>query len=418
MNINKSHNSALKLIFEKALQSVNGRRCVAQYLQQDPLHGDVCLVSIGKAACQMAKGAQLVLGNRIRDNLIITKHDGCAGEELTGLHVVQTGHPVPDQRSLQAGQQLLTLLREMPASVKLLFLISGGASALVEALPASFDLEHLQRLNQWLLHSGLPIDTMNAIRKQVSAIKGGRLAQYLNGRDTTVLFISDVQGDDPAVIGSGLLFASDDALTSSDAQKLPPDILDMLNQTPPMPEQGDDCFKSVRWKIIASLQQAINAANNAAKDLGYETIIHQDYLQGDAIKAGRDIAQSLQSRPGKLHIWGGETTVTLPDKPGTGGRCQSLALSAAMALHHHQQWSLLAAGTDGDDGNSGAAGVCIDATSLERATQKPEIDLAPADYLKRADAGTLFAASCDLLITGPTGTNVTDLVMGYLNDYP
>ena len=167
MNINKSHNSALRLIFNKALRSVNGRRCVMRYLQQNPLHGDVCLIAIGKAACQMAKGAQLVLGNHIQHSLIITKHDACSGEDLAGLHVVQAGHPLPDQRSLQAGRQLLTLLSKVPASTKLLFLISGGTSSLVEALPNVFDLEHLQRLKpdwqkpwqQWYtthIHSRFP----------------------------------------------------------------------------------------------------------------------------------------------------------------------------------------------------------------------------------------------------------------------
>jgi hydroxypyruvate reductase len=421
MNINGSRNGALKSdlrrVFTEAVQSVEGCRCVERYLQQHPLGGDVCVIAVGKAACQMAAGAQRVLDEKMQEGLVITKR-GYYGGSLSGFRVVEAGHPLPDQNSLQAGELLLALIADIPVTTRLLFLVSGGTSALVDVLPPSLTIEHLQQLNQWLLHSGLPIDKMNAIRKQVSAIKGGRLARYLEGRDTMVLIISDVQSDDPAIIGSGLLFPSGASLSPADRQSLPAEIQRMLTLAPPMPAPGDQCFHGIHWQIIANIQQAVAAAAAAARDLGYAAEVHDEYLQGDAVETGEKVAAIMQSRPGRLHIWGGETTVTLPENPGTGGRCQTLALSAAIALHHerHKRWALLSAGTDGDDGNSGVAGVCADATSIDRACSTSGVHFDPGIYLQRADASTLFTASGDLLQTGPTGTNVTDIILGYYSD--
>ena len=413
MNIKDSHQQVLTNIFLQAIQAVNGERCVEQYLQENPLNGDIFLIAIGKAACSMANGACTVLGHQIKRGLVITKHGHCS-PKLPGIHVIEAGHPLPDQQSLAAGRQLLSFLNAAPENARFLFLISGGASALVEVLPESVTFESLEKLNNWLLQSGLPIVEMNAIRKQVSCIKGGRLARYTEGRVTTVLLMSDVQGDNPAVIGSGLLFPSDDSLKIINKEKLPGFIQSMFAQAPPIASTDDPCFNSINWHIIANLQQAITAAGEAAVSLGYITNVHAEYLQGDAIECGRHIAQVMQSYPGVLHIWGGETTVTLPIDPGKGGRCQSLALSAAIELQDDKQWCLLAAGTDGGDGVMDAAGVCIDANTLAKAKQKLAPGADPRIYLKNADAGTLFEASADLIRTGPTGTNVTDVVMGYM----
>ncbi|WP_455200961.1 glycerate kinase type-2 family protein, partial [Kaarinaea lacus] len=345
---------------------------------------------------------------------VITKHGHCS-PGLPGVHVIEAGHPLPDQKSLEAGSQLQSYLNTAPANARFLFLISGGASALVEVLPESVSLKNLEKLNNWLLQSGLPIAEMNAIRQQVSCIKGGRLARHTDGRTTTVLLMSDVQGDNPAVIGSGLLVPADDSLKIIDHDKLPRFVQSMLNKAPPIPKTNDPCFNTINWRIIANLQQAIAAAGETAVSLGYVTNIHAEYLQGDAIECGRHIAQVMQCHPGVLHIWGGETTMTLPIDPGKGGRCQSLALSTAIELQGNKQWCLLAAGTDGGDGVMDAAGVCIDANTLARAKQKLVSGTDPRIYLENADAGTLFEASVDLIRTGPTGTNVTDLVMGYMD---
>ncbi|WP_455365749.1 glycerate kinase type-2 family protein [Kaarinaea lacus] len=412
MNNNNSRRTELLSIFEDALRAVNGALCTEQYLQNYPVSGDVCVIAIGKAACSMASGAQKVLGERIRDSLVITKR-GWHKLELPDLNVIEAAHPVPDQSSLDAGQQLLDLLERLPLTTTLLFLISGGTSALVEVLPGSVMIAELEALNSWLLNSGLPIATINAIRKRVSRIKGGRLAHYLGGRKTTVLFLSDVQGDDPAVIGSGLLAPSTETSNAIQVETLPEDIRQLLSSAVPMPDPHDPCFNNITWKIIANLQQAMDAANVAAKSRGYQTIVHEEYIQGDAVECGKYVAGILQQQPGQLHIWGGETTVHLPENPGKGGRCQSLALSAALALQTRKDWCLLAAGTDGDDGISGAAGVCIDAHSIKRGRKKLGNNAQVLDYLNNADAGSFFEASGDIIITGPTGTNVTDLVFGF-----
>ena len=413
MNIKGSHQTRLTRVFHEALQAVNGERCVERYLQQNPLRADICLVAIGKAACSMASGARSVLGDQIRSSLVVTKHGYCH-PDVPGVHVIEAGHPLPDQHSLEAGNQLLSFLKGAPKNARLLFLISGGTSALVEVLPETMTIEDLAKLNEWLLKSGLPITEMNAIRKQVSCIKGGRLARHVSGHDTVVLMMSDVQGDNPAVIGSGLLFPSDDISESMNEDRLPGFLRRMLNQAPPIPKPADKCFHSIDWEIIAGVRQAIEAADRAAISYGYTTNVHAEYLQGDAIACGQHIAQVMQTNPGVLHIWGGETTVTLPANPGMGGRCQSLALSAALELDGHKPWCLLAAGTDGGDGTMDAAGVCIDANTLGNAKQYLGSDVDPRNYLQNADAGTLFEASGNLIKTGPTGTNVTDLVLAYM----
>ncbi|MCI0505392.1 MAG: DUF4147 domain-containing protein [Gammaproteobacteria bacterium] len=412
MNINSSHRSACISIFKDAVRFVHGAHCSATYLRKHPVIGEVCVVAIGKAACDMASGARSVLGEKIRHGLIVTKHGG-RYPALPGLDVMEAGHPLPDRQSLEAGRRLLNLLRDAPLTTTLLFLISGGASALVEVLPESSALAELEQLNAWLLQSGLPIAQINAIRKRVSCIKGGRLAQQLGGRKTIVLLLSDVQGDDPAVIGSGLLFPSNAASDSIQEEALPGFAKRMLLLAPPMPGRDDPCFRNIKWKIIANLRQAVRAANRSAVRHGYEPLIHDEYLQGDAVACGERIAQIMQEHPGKLHIWGGETTVTLPENPGKGGRCQSLALSAALALQNEKNWCLLAAGTDGNDGMMDAAGVCIDSESFKQARKHLAAESAPEDFLRRADAGSFFEAWGGLINTGPTGANVADLVLGF-----
>ncbi|HEY5602113.1 MAG TPA: DUF4147 domain-containing protein [Gammaproteobacteria bacterium] len=414
MNINSSHQPAFVSMFKDAIQAVNGARCTERYLRENPLIGDVCLLAIGKAACSMASGARTVLGGQIKHSLVIT-HAGGHHPALPGYDVLEAGHPLPDERSLEAGRRLLNLLQALPEATTLLFLISGGASALVEVLPGSSSIAELKNLNAWLLQSGLPIMRMNAIRKRLSCIKGGRLARQLAGRRTTVLLLSDVQGDDPAVIGSGLLFPAEVSPGAMHDEALPEFVRHLLLQAPPMPDRNASCFNNIQWKIIASIQQAVRAAQQSAVHHGYAPLVHEEYLQGDASQCGERIARIMRSQPGKLHLWGGETTVKLPENPGKGGRCQSLALSAAITLQNETGWCLLAAGTDGRDGVMDAAGACVDSGSLLRARQQLGLGCDPVDYLRRADAGSYFAAADSLVKTGPTGTNVADVVLGIAN---
>lgn len=413
MNFNDSHRDHLDAIYRAALSVVNGKLCVEQYLCDNQMEGEIYLLAIGKAATAMAKGALEILGNRIIKGLIITK----AGDEainLKNIKLVEAGHPVPDERSIAAGHQLIRFVNALPTNAKMLCMISGGTSSLVEVLPDSVTLDQLAELNNWLLKSGLPIAEMNAIRKRVSLIKGGRLAMMLKEQNVKVLIISDVKGDNPSNIGSGLFFPPTENDLSINPDDYPEKITQLMCSATPMPDKDASSFRRISYSIVASVEKLINAAQQSAIAKGYDVFRHQAYLEGDAIEAGKYIAGELKKSPGILHLWGGECTVTLPEDHGSGGRCQSLALSAAIEMGEQSSWCLLAAGTDGSDGTENIAGVCVDNETLTRARQVFADRNAAQDCLRRADAGSYFRQTNDLLITGPTGTNVTDIVMGYL----
>ena len=400
--------SALLEIYRHALQAVSGRRAVAAYLTRHPLSGRVRMVAVGKAAQSMAEGAWEVLGEAINHALIVSKY-GHVDREIClqrGWEVVESGHPLPDLASLHAGQRLLELLRrDDPAG--LLFLISGGASSLLECPVAGVDPGFLRHANDWLLGSGLGIEEMNWVRKGLSRIKGGGLLQWLGDKPVWALAISDVPGDDPAIIGSGLLVP--DAGLQAGLQRLTlPEwlagpVLDGLAQRHPAPA------KTPRVELVANLGLAKRAAAKQASAMCYAVRVVDEFIAGDAAQQGRRLANSLlQGEPG-VTIWGGETTVRLPPGPGRGGRNQHLALAAAEVLQGHSGVWLLSAGTDGTDGPTEDAGALVDGLTAERARVEG-LDL--QQVLAQADAGRLLEATGDLITTGPTGTNVMDLMIG------
>lgn len=322
------------------------------------------------------------------------------------VQLLESAHPIPDQRSLEAGAALLEFIDAAPADAQFLFLLSGGASSLAEVLPAGADIADLQRLNQYLLGSGLDIHAINRLRQACSLIKGGRLAYSLDGRRALVLLISDVEGDDPAVIGSGPLTPSRTAPVA--AAELPQELRPLLT-TEPAPPFGDPVFQSIRLEIVASNAQALAAAAERARELGFEVHQHGEFLRGEAVEIGMRLAKTLAAGPAGIHLWGGEPTVTLPLEPGRGGRMQALALAAAQAIEDQSGLYLLAAGSDGSDGPTEDAGALIDGGTVARCRAG---GYEPAAALTAADAGSALAASGDLLYTGPTGTNVMDLVIG------
>lgn len=394
----------LRTVLEAALQSVNGRSVVTDALRQriEPFG---VIVAIGKAASSMLEGALQVQPNV--PALLITK-DGHVSPTLrnrTGVGIIEAGHPLPDARSLYAGRRLLEFIAAAPGDRPLLFLLSGGASSLVEVLPTGVTLDDWRRVNAWLLGSGLDIHAMNAVRKRLSCIKGGRLLEHLGGRRAVVLMMSDVPGDDPASIGSGPLLPCDVAALP---ENLPDWIRDLLDTAPPQP-----CVDDPRWALVASCILASNAtaldgAVRAAFCLGLPIYRHDVFLRGDAAGAGVWLARQLVDAAPGVHLWGGETAVNLPAQPGRGGRNQHLALSAALQLAGQPGITLLAAGTDGTDGPTEDAGACVDGTTVA-AIRAAGID--PEDALRRADSGTALAAVDALVRTGPTGTNVMDVVL-------
>ena len=396
-------------LFHDALAAVNGAACVRRFFAARTGPGAVYAVAIGKAAGAMLQGARAALGDDLRAGLLITKpgHVPPDLREDAAVTVLEAGHPVPDETSLRAGAALLDFIVSTPPDAHLLFLISGGASSLVEVLPPGLSLDDVRRLNAWLLGSGLDIHEMNALRKQFSCIKGGRLAQHLRGRRALQLLISDVPGDAPADIGSGLLVPPARAETIT-ISSLPAWLSEMLRDAPP-PAADAVRFAAVQTHIVANLAHALAAAAEAARALGYAVHTHAQPLRGDAAAQGRELAACLLRAAPGVHLWGGETTVVLPPRPGRGGRNQQLALAAAVVLAGHDRLCLLAAGSDGSDGPGEDAGALVDGGTLARG-ELDELDAAAC--LRRADAGGFLEASGDLISTGPTGTNVMDIAIG------
>lgn len=393
-------------IFQAGVARVEGRHAVGSALRS--LAGEVSLIAIGKAAGSMTEGALEVLGGQVVDGLVISKpgHLDEVSLQAQGMRCLYGGHPLPDLSSLQAGEALIEFIHSLPAERKLLFLISGGTSGLVEQLRDGIDLEILQRINQWLLGSGLPIGAINRVRKSLSRIKGGGLIPILEGRSARVLLISDVPGDDPSVIGSGLLVAEPDPLESLRTLALPEWLRPLLPASPRSPLPPVD---NIEIEIVASLADARQAAAERARELGYPVQVQGAPVVGDAEVVGRRLGYELiDSWPG-LYIWGGEPTVRLPPEPGRGGRNQHLALCVAEQIAGNRSVCFLSAGTDGGDGPGGDAGALVDGGTASRGSRVAG-DLAMC--LARADSGSFLEASGDLIRTGPTGTNVMDLMIG------
>ncbi len=324
-------------------------------------------------------GARDALGSRLERGLVIVP-DGdpyAARAAAAGAEVLHAAHPVPDSRSVAAGARLLEAVASLPAGVQPLFLVSGGSSSLVELPRAGVTLDDVRAAGAAGLAAGLPIGDLNRRRASLSQLKGGGLTQALGARSALALFISDVPDDDTGVIGSGLLAA----------------------------QPGD----RVERHIVASIAHALEAVEAEAGRLGLAVARQPERLAGEAAEQGHRLADALVAGPAGLLLAGGETTVTLPPNPGRGGRNQQLALAAALRLAGRTDSTLLACGTDGIDGASGDAGAVVDGGSCARIR---EAGLDPQRKLAQADAGIALEAAGDLVHTGPTGTNVCDIVMG------
>lgn len=391
-------------ILRAATARVAGDAAVRRWLADHPPAGDCALVAVGKAAAQMLRGAREVLADRVADALLISGRDyvDAVPEDVVWA---EGAHPLPDERSLAAGEALLAFLARQPGHRELVFLVSGGASAMVEVLREGVDAGLLERANRWLLGSGLGIGEMNAVRKALSRIKGGGLLDFVGPRPATALLISDVPGDDPAAIGSGLLVADPGTADVLAGLELPQWLGAALGPV----RHGAESYP-VRCVLVATNRDAREAAATAARRLGHAAVVHASLVTGAAAEAGEGLARELlEGRPG-VHVWGGETTVRLPENPGRGGRNQHLALAAARILEHRPGVVLLSAGTDGRDGPGDDAGAMVDGGTVARGRLG---GLDPDSALRCADSGSFLESAGDLVNTGPTGTNVMDLIIGW-----
>lgn len=393
----------LEALFGAGLQAVHGRRCVAQHLQSGAKTGETAAIAIGKAACAMMAGIIDTLADAVSSALVISPlgEVECLPGDSRIRHVYGN-HPVPDADSLAAGETLLAFVEALPPNCRLLFLISGGTSSLVEVPRPGIGLAELQAVNHWLLGSGLDIVQMNRVRAALSQIKGGQLRRFIGTRVARVLLLSDVPGDDAGVIGSGLLQPA--LPTAAPLPPLPDWLQVLLDGSASAPVRGED----IEHVIIGNNRLALDAIVARARRQGWQARRMEEPLAGDVHQAAGRLVGQLQSAAPGLYVWGGETTVRLPDQPGEGGRNQQLALAVAAQLPADLPVVLLSAGSDGRDGNSDAAGAIIDAQTVSRGQQR---GLDAGDCLRRADAGSFLRASGDRLVTGPTGTNVMDIVI-------
>ena len=361
-------------LYRTALAAVDGRRRVRAVLAADRDDRSVSILAVGKAASAMTLGALDALGARIARGLVVAPEDAVAHELRAFPHIscLAGDHPVPGERSLAAGAASLAFAGATPAGSRVLLLVSGGASALLEVLAPGVTLAKLQRLNEWAHSQAVDIVALNARRASLSLVKAGRLPALFRDSEVEGLMISDVPGDDPAVVASGLLAAS------------------------------------CRVTLVGCLDDALDAAVRAARARGLEPRRAPARLSGDAATAAREACHEFAVCGSNLQFWGGETVVRLPARPGRGGRCQHFALAAAQQIAGHPELVVLAAGTDGRDGTSEDAGAIVDGDTLARAR---DAGFDAAQCLEGADSGSLLEAAGDLIYTGPTGTNVGDLVM-------
>ena len=389
-------------LYQTAVDAVDGRRLVQQWCRDHPAATFTYCVAIGKAAAPMLQG--VLDSQRSINSALLIKPAGVLPRDFrrnSKVRVIESSHPVPDQSSLDAGRALLEFLRAIPEQASLLVLISGGASSLVEVAVDGVSLSRLQQINQYLLASGKDIHAMNAWRRQFSRIKGGGLLAYVQRLQCTQLVISDVHGNDPAVIGSGLLVQPKDQAHDGDL---------WLQSQLPQQTQKPHQVRAIETHVIGSLESAMQAVVEEAGFQGLEHRLHEDFVSGDAVEQGRHIGEYLRTAVAGIHVWGGETTVTLPDKPGLGGRNQSMALSLAGAIEGVDDLSVLVAGTDGIDGNTPCAGGIVSGNSMQQ-VQQMGFD-ADAE-LSKANAGMVLMAIGDLFKPGPTSTNVMDIIIAY-----
>jgi len=387
------------------VHSVQGRRLVAA--NKSLKHKNISSVlAIGKAASSMYLGAVDLLGAEIKSGLLITKyhHVDDAIKGMSNVEVIESAHPVPDKNSLIAGEKAIDFVQKVPQTEALLLLVSGGASALAESLKSGFKLEELAQITEKLLANGCSIDAINATRTLLSKIKGGGLTGYFSGKAIFVNLISDVEGNDVSVIGSGI--GSHQPATQI-IDKIPYDLVPQLQQLQRVTAKSVQYASSpCHATIIGSNEVARLSIEKWYKKRGFKVNYNEETLYGELNDISRKIAATLLAGKPGVYIWGGEPTVNLPANPGTGGRNQSLALSLAIRLGGHDNIHIIAAGTDGTDGPTLAAGGLVNGSTIN----EQHIDKAK-NYLEAANAGTFLRECNSLFVSGATGTNVMDLVI-------
>lgn len=399
-------------IAQTAIQAVCPDRAVARALCNFHPMGRVFLVSVGKAGWQMAKAALDVLQTPVDAGIVVTKY-GHVGYPLPGIVCCEAGHPVPDENSIRAAQAVLDLTAELEERDTVLFLLSGGGSALFEKPLVS--PEELQDITAQLLSSGADITEVNTIRKRLSAVKAGRFAIHCAPAKVYAVVLSDILGDRLDMIASGPAAADPSTLKETlhivkkYGLRLSDRALACLERETPK------TLDNVEAKVIGSVRELCRMAQQKCEELGYETVLLTDHMDGEAREMGRMLGHILasHSRSGKklAFVAGGETVVHLRGS-GLGGRNQELALAAAEPMAGLPDVCLISVGSDGTDGPTDAAGGYADGWTISDMESK---GLNYWEMFNNNDAYHALEASGGLVKTGPTGTNVNDVTVGLVS---
>lgn len=437
------HREQVLAICNAALEAVNPTRAVKTHVT---LKGDILLigrrrydlrgyrrilvVGAGKASAAMAVALEDVLGDRISAGAVNVKYGYTAPTRY--ISICEAGHPIPDEAGLKGTRHIVELVRDAGADDLVICLISGGGSALMFLPHNGIDLAAMQQLTSVMLACGATINELNAVRKHLDQVKGGQLARLVYPAELVTLIVSDVVGNPLDVIASGPTVP--DGTTFADAcgiidryalwETIPATIAAHLRrgragEIADTPKPGDPIFARTYNLVIGSNTLAAEAALAKARELGFNTLLLSTYVEGEAREAGkffaaiaREIVASGRPIPAPACVVaGGETTVTVRGQ-GKGGRNQELALSAAIQIAGLPDALVVTLATDGTDGPTDAAGALADGTTVERAHA---LGLDPVAFLANNDAYHFFAALGDLLITGPTNTNVNDLTFVYVH---
>lgn len=401
-------------IVDEAIRSVLPENTVVETLNRLQLTGKIILVAIGKAAWRMAKAAKDVLDKQIIKGVLITKYGHSMGQ-IAGIEIYEAGHPVPDENTIHATERVLEIVDGLTRKDTVLFLISGGGSALFEKPRDGVTLEQLQQITQQLLRSGANIVEINTVRKHLSQVKGGLFAKHVYPAKIVALVLSDVLGDRLDSIASGPAYPDEttsiDAINILKKYNIPVEenILNALSEETPKK------LDNVETHIIGSVKILCKKAERIARELGYYSMVLATTLDCEAKEAGRflaaiareEVLNSLPLQRPCAIILGGETVVHVKGN-GKGGRNQELALSAAKGIADLDGVVICSVGTDGTDGPTDAAGGIVDGKSYEK-LRKLGIDIDAA--LENNDSYNALKAINGLVITGPTGTNVNDLIL-------
>lgn len=421
-------------IYKSAVESVQPALCMRRFLllqEQQIKLGDrlydlsdfknIYVIGAGKAAAAMALATEEILGSHIKAGIVAVKKDHVL--PLKYIHQVEAGHPIPDENSIKANELILELLSNITEDDLLIVLLSGGGTSLLADLPDSITLAELQQAYQLLQQCGADIDESNTVRKHLSEIKGGGLAAKCNGATVVSFVLSDVIGNDLSVIASGP--AVPDETTNKDALK----ILDKYGLTEKVaanipaylkdettqqnkPKKGDACFDNISNYLIANNESALLAAKKTAETMGYTTTILSANIQGESKEVATwwvELAE--KQRPKTCLLAGGETTVTIKGN-GKGGRNQEFALAASEYLKDRENITILSAGTDGTDGPTDAAGAVVSSATFINAAKE---GLDSSIFLSNNDSYHFFEKAGGHIITGPTQTNVMDLMIALID---